>query len=191
VEFLLEKHISEVQQMMMQERELLMRSSNLNRASASELQEIYSRYIDLHKHYSNTYELLGDGDKIISRINVKRALNDDPATWTPSNAYDLVNPEMYLSSPPYGTQNQRTTYMLVNTLPLRYEIVDRGLVEEGRYEVWVEFRENIRFVAVDITFPSSPNDSKTYHVRVRGFEPHQRYVFMKNGSDWVLSRHEE
>lgn len=188
---MLEAHLREVQQRIVHEQELLMMSSDLNHASVGELQEIYNRYIDLHTRFSNSYELLGDGEKIVSRINVKRALRNDPATWTPSNAYDLTNPEMYLSSAPAGVQVSRATYMLVNTAPLRYEIVDRGLIEDGHYEIQVMFEENIRFIAVDLTVPSSLDISKRYHVRIRGFEPDQRYVFVKNGSGWTLSRDED
>jgi hypothetical protein len=188
VEYLLESYLREVQQRMTQEKELLMASSQLGNASIDEIQEVYNRFNALSSRYSNSYELLGDGDKVTSRRGVMQVLQDDPGTWTPSNKYDLFAPIVYLSPAPVVSPNTTVTYMLSNTATLHYEIVDGKLTGEGRYEIRVKFEENIRFIVVRLTFPSSLNGMKNYYVRIRGFEPYQRYVFTQRGSDWILSR---
>lgn len=187
----LELYLREVQQRFTQEKELLIASAQLGNASIEEIQEVYSRFNAVGSRYSNNYELQGDGDKVTSRRGIAQALQDDPGTWTPGNKYDILAPKIYLSPAPVISKNTTVTYMLSNTAPLDYEIVDEELTREGRYEIHVKFSENIRFIAVSLTFPTSRNGIRNYHVRIRGFQPYQRYVFTRSGADWMLSRDED
>jgi hypothetical protein len=188
VETMLTTHIEEFETVVLQERESLITTAHLQAASIEEIKKIYERFTKVKSRYSNVYELSSDGGKVVTRARVEQLLKQDPGLLTPANVYNLPDAGILATPDAAIGIDKKRVFVLSNPRPVQYEIVKSGLVDQGRYEVIVAFKDNIRLLVVELDFPDARDRVKHQQARFMGFEPQQTYAFVKNGRRWVLRR---
>jgi hypothetical protein len=155
-------------------------------ASINEIKSAHEDFVNFNSYYRNDYEFTNHERVIRSRAGVELALGLDPANLTPRNTYGMTDPDLLTKVLNNSGKTDRVNYFLLNTLPVEYTIVSSELINEGRYEVNVSFRENIRYIAVNLLYPNAREVPKKHQVSMIGFLPNELYVFEKKGKDWVL-----
>lgn len=154
--------------------------------SSTEMEDVFDNFMNLRANFRNEYEFNSSIQKVRAKKNVEKILNINAEGISPTSGYPIKHPQIHFKTGKNGDRMRTATYTLLNTLPLRFEIVDENEIDNGIYEVHVKYDENIRLIVINLTFPDSTQTIKRKQVSIWGFLPIEKYIFERKGNDWVL-----
>jgi hypothetical protein len=158
---------------------------NSKQSEAAKVNAVFTDFMKLKSSYRNFYEFTNGEITIDSKKNVEHALGVDVDHLAPSNNYDLQDPIIYFTADSVSNHLRRGIYWYKNGNPITYTIVRGRSLPDERYEVVVEFHENIRVFAVTLSFPRE-DDTRRRDVVISGFLPQEKLVFSKTDGSWSL-----
>ncbi len=134
-----------------------------------------------YKYYQNSVLFTNgiDNIKTISGLKNNGIISASSLLELP---YGLENFEIYFNTKT-GTSN--FTYLIVNTLPLQWEIHDSRIEKESIYEVDVQFSNAIRLIVIDIHY-SQLEMKRFRHIELYGVKPIERMIYQKLGGVWSI-----
>lgn len=186
IEAAVSTRIKDHEQRLSKEHQLTINSIGAKLASLDEIQNFYTEFMNLKSYFRNEYEFTNGVRTVRSKKNVEPALNISVSSLGPHNNYNFTNPLVYSEAQYVGDKVTSVTYSLVNTQPLHYEITDEVLIDDGKYEVVVTYGENLRYLMVSLIFPEDAQTPKRHEISFKGFLPREKYVFIKEASQWHL-----
>jgi hypothetical protein len=143
---------------------------------------LFSHFRDLKSYHRNEYEFFNGYTTIRARKNVEAALHIDLLACEPVNSYRLHSPAVF-----FVEKKPHVRYAFVNTQPVHYDMSAPEAVSDGAYAVTVSYENNIRLIAVNLTFVSNPQEIKRHRMLLVGFLPRETYVFEENDGIWTLA----
>jgi hypothetical protein len=158
-------------------------------AVIGDIDALFSAYHTSQAHYRNEYEFQNGFLKIDSRKRVEAATGINLPSLSPQNNYNFKSPQIYLLTAQKKPLIAR--YALVNSQPLEFDMSDIEPVGEDAYSVVVSFKNNIRYITVNLVFADSPEGTKRHQMTLVGFLPEETYIFRREHGKWILSERKE
>lgn len=142
------------------------------------LRDLYAEFRKSKSYYRNVYTLITPDSVIRSRKNVEAALGIAMEELTPSNAFGMEDPILFLLSDTTVNGVRRVRYRVENSMPLTHSQEETDINGEVR-NVKITCQNNIRALQTTLDFPDDEN-IKRYTVVIYGFLPERTYVLRKN-----------
>jgi hypothetical protein len=137
-------------------------------STIDELQRIFSLYTNVKTNYRNSY-LLDNGIKTVqSRTNVEEMLKRDLDSLAPAYSYNFSSPNIFLATKADEGKITEAHYSLLNTQPLSYSVEDIKILDNGDCEVTVSYRNNLRYIFVELLMPHRQSPLKRHYVKLKG-----------------------
>jgi hypothetical protein len=159
---------------------------NAKPATIDDVKKVFSNYVSVKTNYRNTYFLDNGFKTIQSRTNVETALKCDLDSLAPAYSYNLSSPNIFLSAEVDKGSAMEARYILLNTQPLTFDIRDTKILDSGDYEVSVSYKNNLRYILVELLLPQGQNQVKRHYVKLKGYLPLEKYVFEEKSDGWRL-----
>jgi len=185
VEAEIQKRINDLERKAGKDHELLRASWDARPATMADVSAIYTNFSNLKTHYRNEYELDNGFRRVQSRKNVEAALKVDVTSLTPYRSYSLSSPRIFLASREQKNKPTEAHYSLENTQPVHYTISAERLRDE-EYEVSVTYSNNIRYMFVNLSFPTAGDFPKRHQLILKALLPKEKYTFINRSEEWVL-----
>jgi hypothetical protein len=166
--------------------EMLLQAQGAKLVTLDEVRNDHIRFKNFKSYYRNEYEFNNGHQTIRFRKYVGPALNLGLDTVGPHNACTIANPSIYMATRHNNNKIESSNYFFVNTLPVTHEITGQDLLDDGSYVVQVSYKEYLRHVTVNLSYPLDHESPKKTKLIFKGFAPEEKYIFHKVGSTWKL-----
>jgi hypothetical protein len=153
-----------------------------------EIVNLCNNYSSLKSNYRNEYELRYLKKVLRSKKNVEKELKLDIESLTPQNEYNLISPNIFLATKIDRNLTAEAHYLLVNTQPVTYQVIDENRLEDGDYIITVSYKNHIREFFISLLFPSADSPLKRHQMVIMGLLPTEKYVFRQEENGWILDR---
>lgn len=170
---------------LIKEKEQALAMTNAAPVTLTEIKKVFNDYQGIKKNYRNIYEFRNGFKTIQSKKNVVAALGIDVDSLAAHFSYGLTGAEVYLASRYDAGRLASAQFILVNSQSLKYAVVESHSIGNDEVAVTVSYRNNLRYVMVDLVVPAE-GPLKKHAVSLKGFLPVEMYVFEKRSDTWVL-----
>lgn len=159
---------------------------NATPSGMDEVSKAFTNFSNFRSNYRNEY-LFDNGFSIIrSKKNVEAALQVSSATLIPANSYGLASPDVHLSIEYKQNKVSEVHYLLLNKQSPGYSILTAEYSGNGMYKTSVSYTQNIRYLSVNLIYPSNENMPKRHQLMIKGLMPIENYTFENKAGKWAL-----
>ncbi|MEO1052169.1 MAG: toll/interleukin-1 receptor domain-containing protein [Bacteroidota bacterium] len=154
--------------------------------SIEKVKALFVRFTETSSRYRNYHSFDNQFLSITAKKNVEPLLNVEFDALTPFNFYGMDQPEIYIVDKSPSPESIDANYILLNTKPVRYEIIKKEFTNEYQCFVRVRYENNIRYFSVRLNYSSETDWKKIRNRDILGMLPQETYVFEKSGDQWTF-----
>jgi hypothetical protein len=184
----IEQHLKEEDLEITQAHDALLTDLEAEPSTMADVSNVFRTFSSLKSNYRNEYEFRHRKKVVRSKKNIEKELKVDVESFTPKNTYKLISPNIFLATKFSGTTTLETRYLLLNTQPVTYRVIEENRLENGDYVVTVAYTNYIREFFVSLLFPAGDSDLKRHQMIMMGLLPIEKYFFHQENDGWILDR---
>ncbi|PTB96221.1 hypothetical protein C9994_08350 [Marivirga lumbricoides] len=183
----IEQRLSAIQGKVMNEHLAEMDNKKGHAATIAQVKSYFQHYNDLKAQYRNEYSFYTGYVNLDYKKNVEPALGINIEYLTPYNYYGFDNPNIFLIDNSIDAHSINTKCIFINSQLVSFQIIDQQRINSFMYTVTVEYKNNIRYLSIDLTFSKQTDWIKRRKTTFIGTLPKETYQFKKEGDTWFFA----
>ncbi|GAA5037796.1 hypothetical protein GCM10011506_36050 [Marivirga lumbricoides] len=183
----IEQRLSAIQGKVMNEHLAEMDNKKGHAATIAQVKSYIQHYNDLKAQYRNEYSFYTGFVNLDYKKNVEPALGINIEYLTPYNYYGFDNPNIFLIDNSIDAHSINTKCIFINSQLVSFQIIDQQRINSFMYTVTVEYKNNIRYLSIDLTFSKQTDWIKRRKTTFIGTLPKETYQFKKEGDTWFFA----
>ncbi|MEQ8926082.1 MAG: toll/interleukin-1 receptor domain-containing protein [Fulvivirga sp.] len=164
-----------------------MSKQNGEAATIEQVAKYHERYESFKSQYRNEYYFKTGYADFSFKKNVEPALGIEIDHLTPRNNFGFTYPNIFVIDYLPSPHKMDVKTIFINTQPIEYTILNEEKIDDTTYTVEVSYKNNIRYLSIDLTYSKRSDWIKKREYHFQGFLPFETYQFKKEDDKWVFT----